>query len=144
MIRVTAAILWRAGEVLLARRTRPTWLAGKWEFPGGKIELGESPESCLARELAEELGIQVEVAAHLMTTVHEYPELSVELIVHEVHLVSGEPTPNDHDRLAWVRPEELASYDLAAADLPIAALLAERGAPAEGPQPDGTQRHEPG
>jgi len=144
MIRVTAAILWRAGEVLLARRTHPAWLAGKWEFPGGKIEAGESPETCLARELTEELGIQVQVAAHLMTTVHAYPDLTVELVVHEVLLVSGEPTPHDHDRLAWVRPGELESYDLAAADLPIAALLAERGAPSDGSQPDGTQPHEPG
>lgn len=134
MMRVTAAILWRAGEVLLARRTRPRWLAGKWEFPGGKIEPGESPETCLARELAEELGIQVEVAAHFMNTVHVYPELTVELVVHEVRLVSGQPTPHDHDRLAWVRPEQLQSYDLVPADLPIAARLAERGAPADDPR----------
>ncbi len=133
MLRVTAGILWRAGEVLLARRTRPSWLAGKWEFPGGKIEPGESPETCLARELAEELGIQVEVGRHLMSTVHAYPQLTLELVVHEVLLVSGEPTPHDHDRLAWVRPEQLQRYDLASADLPVAALLAQRGAPADGP-----------
>ncbi|MEE8468167.1 MAG: (deoxy)nucleoside triphosphate pyrophosphohydrolase [Planctomycetota bacterium] len=133
MMRVTAAILWRAGKVLLARRTRPPWLAGKWEFPGGKIEPGESSETCLARELVEELGIQVEVGPHFMNTVHAYPELTLELVVHEVLLVSGEPTPREHDRLAWVPPEELESYDLAPADLPIAARLADRGAPADGP-----------
>lgn len=133
MMRVTAAILWRTGKVLLARRTRPPWLAGKWEFPGGKIEPGESSETCLARELAEELGIQVEVGPHFMNTVHAYPELTLELVVHEVLLVSGEPTPHEHDRLAWVPPEELESYDLAPADLPIAARLAECGAPADGP-----------
>ena len=133
MIRVTAAILWRAGEVLLARRTRPRWLAGKWEFPGGKIEPGESPETCLARELAEELGIQVEVGRRLMSTVHAYPELTVELVVHEVRLVSGEPVPHDHDRLAWVRPQDLKSFDLAPADLPIADLLAQRSSQPDDP-----------
>ena len=133
MIRVTAAILWRSGEVLLARRTGPEWLAGKWEFPGGKIEPGEDPRACLTRELAEELGIQVEVGAHLLTTVHTYPQLTVELIVHEVRTLSGEPTPRDHDRLAWVRPDELESYDLAPADQPVAALLARRGDREDGP-----------
>ena len=90
MIRVTAAVLRREGLILLCRRTRPDYLAGKWEFPGGKIEVGETVEACLARELEEELGIQGKVGPHVATHVHHYEALSVELIAHEVVWTGGE------------------------------------------------------
>jgi 8-oxo-dGTP diphosphatase len=121
VLRVTAAVLRRDGRVLLCRRTRPDYLAGKWEFPGGKIEAGESVEACLARELEEELGIQGEVGAHVATHVHHYEALSLELIAHEVTWTGGElRLQAEHDAAEWVRPDQLLEHDLAPADVPIA------------------------
>lgn len=120
-LRVTAAVLRRDGRVLVCRRTRPDYLAGKWEFPGGKVEAGESVEACLARELEEELGIQGQVGRHVATHVHHYEALSLELIAHEVTWTSGElRLMAEHDAAEWVAPEALLSMDLAPADVPIA------------------------
>lgn len=125
-IRVTAAILRRTdGAVLLARRAPGRRLAGQWEFPGGKIEPGETPEACLARELTEELAITVAVGAHVATSRHDDGQLAVELLAYECRLVCGEPTPVDHDALVWVAPASLLDYALAIADRPIARLLIE-------------------
>ena len=127
MIRVTAAVLRRGGEVLLARRTGPSWLAGKWEFPGGKVQAGEDPRASLARELREELGIECRVGEHLLTTTHAYPELEVEIAVYRAEHLGGELVPVEHDRVAWVALEALTDYDLAPADRPIAAAVAREG-----------------
>ncbi len=124
MIRVAAAVLRREGRVLLCRRTRPDYLAGKWEFPGGKIEPGESVAACLERELLEELGIRGRVGAHVATVVHHYEALSLELIAHEVAWIEGElRLLAEHDAARWVLPGELDAWDLAAADRPIAQAL---------------------
>lgn len=126
-IPVTAAILRRGDEVLLCRRTRPAYLAGKWEFPGGKVEAGESPAACLSRELTEELGIEAEVGDHITTHVHHYEALSVELIAFEVTFGGGELRLSDtHDRASWVAPAELLDWDLAPADVPIARAVQDR------------------
>jgi 8-oxo-dGTP diphosphatase len=128
MIQVSAAVLRRGGKVLVCRRTRPAYLAGKWEFPGGKIEAGESPEACLVRELAEELGIEGVVGRQVARVVHHYEALSLELIAFEVEWTGGElRLLAEHDAARWVEVEELADLDLAAADLPIAAALAGPG-----------------
>lgn len=129
---VTAAILWRDDRLLIARRVAPDWLAGAWEFPGGKIERGESPEDCLARELSEELALEVRVGALLCRTTHRYPALTVELHAYLARWISGEPRPVDHDAVEWVRPAELDDYSLAPADLPIAARLRAARGPAGG------------
>jgi len=129
---VTAAVLWRAGRILIARRTRPAWLAGAWEFPGGKTEPGERPEDGLARELREELAIEARVGALLLRTRHDYPELAVELSTYEAQWVSGEPRAREHDAWAWVAVEDLAAYPLAAADLPIVAHLVAAARPRAG------------
>jgi 8-oxo-dGTP diphosphatase len=117
---VTAAVIEREGRILIARR-RDGHLAGWWEFPGGKVEPGEGLAECLIRELWEELGIQVEVLAPLTLVEHVYPGKKVRLHAFRCRWLGGEPKTNEHDRIAWVLPEELGAFSLAPADLPIAA-----------------------
>ncbi len=130
MLQVTAAIIQHHGRVLLARRKQPTWLAGKWEFPGGKIERGEAPQAALARELVEELGLRVEVGEHLITHRHSYPQLKLELAAYLVHFPDSVETPeltlSDHDAVCWKQPRELLEMELAPADIPIAEALVAR------------------
>lgn len=126
-LRVTAAVLRRVdgGPIFIARRAPDRRLAGEWEFPGGKIEPGETPEHSLARELAEELGIEAAIGAHVATSLYDDGQLAVELIAYEARILVGEPVPVDHDAVAWVRPAELLAYPLAQADVPIAHALAD-------------------
>lgn len=110
--------------MLVCRRTRPDYLAGMWEFPGGKVEPGEDDRACLARELHEELGIEAEVGDHVETELHHYEAISVELVAYEARWIAGElRLQAEHDQFRWVAPEELLSLSLAPADIPIAAAL---------------------
>jgi len=133
MLHVTAAVLQHRGRVFVARRTAPEWLAGKWEFPGGKVEPGEEARQALARELREELNLHVTIGEHLVTTQYSYPQLSLELAAFLVVLPDGEPRPavqlSDHDQIHWADPLKLGELELAAADLPIVAALLARIAP---------------
>ena len=123
MILVTCAIIEKEGKILIARRAHDQKLAGKWEFAGGKVEKGESPEECLERELEEEFGIQVEVGEFITSNNHRYDHISMELMAFRVKYISGEFTLTDHDKIEWVAPGELLNYDLAEADIPIAEKL---------------------
>ena len=125
MTTVTCAIIEQNGKILIARRAAEQKLAGKWEFPGGKVEDGESPEECLERELEEEFGIQVEVGEFITSNKHHYDHISIELLAFRVKYISGEFTLTDHDKIEWVNPGELLDYDLAEADVPIARELEE-------------------
>ncbi len=120
---VTCTIIEKEGRILIARRAADQKLAGKWEFPGGKVEDGESPEECLKRELEEEFGIQAEVGEFICSNKHHYDHISIELMAFRVKYISGEFTLTDHDTIEWVAPEELLNYDLAEADIPIAEML---------------------
>ena len=113
---VGAAIL-REGRVLAARRTAPAAAAGRWEFPGGKVEAGEPPEDALLREVAEELGCRVEVVGWLEGAVGigDHHELTVAV----VRLVSGEPRPTEHDAVRWLGPAELGDVDWLDPDRPF-------------------------
>jgi 8-oxo-dGTP diphosphatase len=122
---VTAAIIRRGATVLLARRASGS-LQGKWEFPGGKLEAGESEEECLARELREELGLEVRVGAFLTESHFNYGTGSILLKAYEVEWVGGAMVPVDHDCVEWVEPLRLESFDLLPADVPIARRLAGR------------------
>ena len=126
-VKVTAGVIRREDRILLARRAGLDPLAGKWEFPGGKIEEGEGAEACLRRELREELGIAAKVGRFLGFTRHDYPEQRVELLFYDVECIGSEVTPRIHDRVAWVRLSELASYDLAPADVEFAGTLMRGG-----------------
>lgn len=123
MISVTCAIIEKNGKILIARRARDQRLAGKWEFPGGKLEDGETPEECLKRELEEEFGIQAEVGEFITSNRHHYDHAFIELLAYRVTYVSGSFTLVDHDSIRWVSPEELPDYDLSGADIPVAMAL---------------------
>lgn len=125
---VVAAVLRDAqGRVLLARRLPGGPHGGLWEFPGGKIEPGETPREALARELAEELGIQVAVSDELLAVDHSYPHLRIRLTAYACTLAAGAPAPLHCQEFAWVSPGDLASYPMPEADVPIARKLASRG-----------------
>ena len=120
IVRVTAAILEKNGKILIAKRDAGDKLAGKWEFPGGKIEDGESPERCLAREMHEEFDIIVDVGNFLAESIYQYENKTVRLMAFQVYTDSNIITMNAHDDVRWVLPEDLLEYDLADADVPIA------------------------
>ncbi len=124
VIDVVAALVEREGRILVVRRAAGQAQAGKWEFPGGKVEAGESPAAALARELLEELGIEVTVGRRLGENIHSYPGGVVRLSFYAAVIRAGEPVLRVHDRLAWLPPAELTRVDLAAADRPMAAMLA--------------------
>jgi mutator protein MutT len=120
MINVAAGIIEKDGKVFAARRKPGNHhLAGFWEFPGGKLEPGESPQACLQRELAEELGIQVAVGAFFGENIHEYGDKRVLLLAYRVTHLSGEFQLLDHDKLCWVAPDEMLDFQWAPADIPL-------------------------
>ncbi len=123
---VTAAIIENDGKILIAKRKEGWRFAGKWEFPGGKIEPNETPEECLRRELREELGIETQIGGFFCSSVYAYPHATVELLAYRASHVSGEYTLHDHQEIRWVLPEQLLQYDFPEADKVIIEKL--RGA----------------
>jgi len=119
---VTAAVVERAGRILVTRRQRGVHLEGLWEFPGGKQENGESLAACLARELREELDVAARVEDEIYTTTHEYPERRVELHFLRCRL-DGEPRPLLGQEIRWVPRAELASLEFPAADAELIRIL---------------------
>ena len=120
---VAAALFDRAGRVLIAQRPAGKVLAGRWEFPGGKVSAGESERSALGRELHEELGIEVVAARPCMRLTHAYEERDVELSLWIVERFSGAPRSLDAQALKWVAPEHLGGEDILEADQPFIAAL---------------------
>jgi 8-oxo-dGTP diphosphatase len=126
-IRVVAAALYNAGgDVLIAQRPPGRHMAGRWEFPGGKVSDGESDAAALARELSEELGIEVGAARPLLTINHDYPDRSVELSMWIVEDYVGEPRSLDGQQLKWVPPARLLEEDVLEADRPFIEALQRR------------------
>ena len=120
MVRVTAAILEKDGKILIAKReTGDELFAGLWEFPGGKIEEGETPEECMARELKEELDIEVEVGELITSNKYKYPHGIFELLAYRVKHISGKIILNDHDEIKWVTIDQMSSFEFPPADIPI-------------------------
>ena len=122
---VCAALIAPGPRVLLAERPAGKSMAGLWEFPGGKIKPGETPEAALARELAEELGVEVapDELAPLTFASHGYATFHVVLLLYLCRRWRGEPCAREAQRLAWVAPHEFASYAMPAADAPLVAAL---------------------
>lgn len=112
-----------AGRVLVTRRADHLHQGGLWEFPGGKLEPGESPEHGLARELAEELGIRVRASRRLIRIRHDYGDRRVLLDVRRIHAYEGVPVGEEGQPLAWLRPESLDPGSFPAADRPVIAAL---------------------
>jgi 8-oxo-dGTP diphosphatase len=119
IINVACALIERDGFILAAQRSEKMSLPLKWEFPGGKIEPGESPEDCLMRELHEEMGVRIRVGAPLSTTTHAYPSFRVTLHPFICCIKSGEITLHEHKQVAWLKPDRLHALDWAEADLPL-------------------------
>jgi mutator protein MutT len=119
MIQVTAAVIEKEGRVLIARRGGDGPFADLWEFPGGKVEPGETNEQGLARELSEELGIRAQVGVFLCASRHDYGHLAVELLAYRVFSYQGEIRLNEHTEIRWVWPRDLSRYEFPEADLPI-------------------------
>ena len=121
-VHVAAAVIRGTdGKILIARRADSQHQGGLWEFPGGKVEAGESVEMALGRELQEELGITVESARPLIKVQHDYPDKQVLLDVWEVASFTGQPHGAEGQPLAWVTQRELADYEFPAANEPIVA-----------------------
>jgi 8-oxo-dGTP diphosphatase len=118
-IHVACALIERDGLVLAAQRSATMSLPLKWEFPGGKLEAGESPEECLRRELVEELGVAVSIGLPLPRLTHSYDLFTVTLYPFVCSLESEQITLHEHAAIAWLLPEELHTLDWLEADLPI-------------------------
>ncbi len=117
----------REGRILLTQRPLDSGhLPGYWEFPGGKPEPGESPEQALARELREELGVEISVGEEIMAVRHSYPEKTVDIRFFEATIISGVPEPREVQDLRWVTTEELRTMQLPEADRPLVEALTKR------------------
>ena len=124
MITVLCGIITNVeGEIFIARRKPEKSMAGKWEFPGGKLESNETEKSCLCRELNEELGMKVNVGERLGVNVHQYETFSIKLIAYQCDFISATFELTDHDEYRWVTIETLTDYDLAPADIPLLKLF---------------------
>ena len=123
-IRVVAGALFDSrGRVLIAQRPAGKHMAGRWEFPGGKIHTGESEFEALQRELREELGVELDAAERMLEISHDYPERHVELCMWRVTAYRGEPRTLDGQTLKWVAIADLSGEDLLEADRPIVQAL---------------------
>ncbi len=120
---VAGALFDAAGRVLIAQRPPGKMLAGRWEFPGGKLHDGEAAYDGLVRELREELGVEVQAAERLVRYQHDYPGRVVWLDMWLVHAWSGEPQGLDGQALKWVEVVRLQEEDILEADAPIVAAL---------------------
>ena len=115
-VEVVAAIVWRDGKILITRRLDHAHLAGLWEFPGGKVEAGESLEGALLREIREELGVEIATGPEVFTIEHDYPTKSVRLHFFNCTVIRGEPQPLDVSDLRWIRPAQLGEFEFPPAD----------------------------
>ncbi|MFB2938769.1 8-oxo-dGTP diphosphatase MutT [Aerosakkonemataceae cyanobacterium BLCC-F154] len=123
---IGVAVIWnQQGKILIDRRRPEGLMGGLWEFPGGKLEPGETVQDCIKREIEEELAIGIEVGDHLITIDHTYSQFHVTLNVYHCRHESGEPQPIECDEIRWVTVDELLSYEFPVANLQIIQALKE-------------------
>jgi 8-oxo-dGTP diphosphatase len=123
-VRVVAGVLWRGGRFLAMQRPEGKLHAGRWEFPGGKVEPGESLEAALVREFEEELGLTPLEFRFWLEKRHVYTELTVHLHFFQITEAAGAPQPLEGHHFAWVAPAEAAELPFLDADAPIVRQLA--------------------
>ena len=123
MIEVVCAVIVEAGRVLLCKRGKGMHLSGHWEFPGGKVDAGETPREALVREILEELGCRVEVGEALEPVEHAYPDLELCLRPFLCVVCGGTPEALEHEEISWFPPSSLSELPLAAADVKVADRL---------------------
>jgi 8-oxo-dGTP diphosphatase len=125
MITVAAGILTQDGQILICQRKRAGAFPLQWEFPGGKVEPGEDAQSCLRRELREELDIEVEIGPELSAFQYTYPNgFQVHLVFFKVNAYTGAMVNQAFEQILWVEPRELPKYDFLEADRVLIARLA--------------------
>lgn len=123
VIEVVAGIMIKGGRVFAAQRNQYAHQALKWEFPGGKVEAGETPEDALERELSEELGVCTRTGERFTERVHVYPEKTVRVLFYRTEIVSGEPKALEANAIGWFSKEELIKLDFCGADGEVARML---------------------
>jgi mutator protein MutT len=122
-IDVVAAIIRKSGRILITQRLDNVHLAGLWEFPGGKVEPGESAEAALRREIREEIGIEIHIEGEFLAVEHDYPTKSVRLRFFNCSVAGGEAHPREVADLRWVEPRELGGFTFPPADAELIAKL---------------------
>ena len=123
---VAAGIAAQNGRVLVTRRAQGQNLAGMWEFPGGKLEGNETVQSCIVREIREELGVEATAGDVIAESIYEYPGGMIKLIGVAIELLSRDIQLTVHDAFDWLEPAQLLLLDLAPADIPIVEELVRR------------------
>lgn len=124
VVDIGLAVIVHTGRVLIARRNPETVLGGCWEFPGGKLQPGETPAECVCREVNEEVGLQVEAAAPFAVIEHEYPHGRVRLHCCRCRLLAGSPRALECAEVRWVLPADLPRYPFPEANAPLLRQLA--------------------
>ena len=119
MVRVVAAVVIKEGRVMVTRRGPSVRMAGMWEFPGGKVEGDEDDRTALAREIAEELSMEIDVGECLGENIHSEERGPFCLVAYKATIRSGEPVLSDHDAVEWREPDGLLELTWAPADLPF-------------------------
>ncbi len=125
-IRVVAAMIEQDGKLLICRRPEGKALAGMWEFAGGKIEPGETPEQALIRECREELAVEICPQQLFDEVEYDYPEMHLSMLVYTASILSGVPRRLEHMEICWVAPEELGQFIFCPADREILDKIAAR------------------
>ena len=119
MVHVVAALIWRGDRFLICQRPAHKARGLLWEFVGGKVEKGESPEAALVRECREELDIFLAVEDVFMALDHVYPDITIRLTLYNARILSGEPKKLEHNDIRWITPEEIDGYEFCPADTEI-------------------------
>ena len=124
MIKVVAALIKKDNKVLIAKRsTGDENVYGKWEFPGGKVDKGETEERAIEREIKEEFELNIKTKEFIINNICEYPSKIVDLRLYECEYISGDFKLHDHSEYIWIEINKLLEYDLAEADIPLAQYL---------------------
>ena len=126
-IKVVAAVIFRENKILIARRKKGKHLESCWEYPGGKTEKNEGEKKALKRELKEEFNIEASIEKYLTESFHEYENININLKAYLVRDFLGDFKLSDHDKIEWIKIEEIKKYDFAPADIPINDYLIKNG-----------------